>query len=46
MVKQYVRRTARADRAIKKLWPAITRINQLEPQFALSDDDLEPDGGF
>ena len=43
MVKQYVEKVfgTRSDRVIKKLRPAITRINQLEPQFAaLSDDDL------
>ncbi len=43
MVKAYVEKVfgTRSDRVIKKLRPAISRINQLEAQFAaLSDDDL------
>ena len=42
MVKQYVEKVlARSDARDQELRPAITRINQLEPQFAaLSDDDL------
>ena len=43
MVKAYVEKVfgTRSDRVIKKLRPAISRINQLESQFAaLSDDDL------